>query len=91
MSGPGWTIESLTVLSLFRQGDKLYGYGVHKQTQLAIGTVFGILKRFEGEGLLASTMESVDPRLSSRVPRNFYKITDAGRDTLRTIRELCST
>lgn len=89
--GPAWTLEALTVLSLFKSGAKHHCHAIHQQTGLAVGTVHGILRRFEGGGILASTMETVDPRLSSRVPRIFYKITDDGRHTMRTLRDLLST
>ena len=91
MSGHVLTIEALTVLSLFKGGAKLHGHAIHQQTGYNPGTVNNMLHRLADYGILSSTVEAVDHRLSSRVPRIFYKLTDDGRQTMREIRDLCST
>ena len=50
-----------------------YGYELAQATRLASGTLYPILMRLEGGGLLEARWELSDGR-----PRHVYRLTDAG-------------
>ena len=50
-----------------------YGYDVARATGLASGTLYPILMRLEGRGLLEARWE-----LSERRPRHVYRLTEVG-------------
>lgn len=74
------------VLSTFVQGE-MYGYQVVKEIerrsdgffQLKEGTLYPILHRLEGQGLLQARWETTPNGLE----RRYYALTDAGREALR--------
>lgn len=53
-----------------------YGYELMKAAKLASGTLYPILGRLEGEGLVASAWETPGPE--SQRPRRYYKLTGDG-------------
>jgi PadR family transcriptional regulator, regulatory protein PadR len=56
-----------------------YGFDVMDATGLPSGTVYPILRRLDGEGLLRSAWEKhADAQREQRPPRRYYEITPAG-------------
>ena len=73
----------LTVLS--QLGERQYGYSLgqllaEKGLQIDQGTLYPLLRRLEGQGLLESEWSLEGPR-----PRRYYVIGDAGRETMQTL------
>jgi DNA-binding PadR family transcriptional regulator len=54
-----------------------YGYDLSKETVLKSGTLYPILMRLEGQGLLETCWE--DPPVPGRPPRHLYRLTTSGR------------
>ncbi len=80
---------SLVLLSILSQADEpLYGYRIAKlmdsgdkgAPMMKQGALYPVLRSLHGSGLLESY---VDPSVSGP-PRRYYKITDAGLETLKT-------
>ncbi len=74
----------LAILSMARE--QTYGYALAKalgERGLGVeeGTLYPILRRLEKHGLLESLWEMGEAR-----PRKYYVITDAGRESLRSLR-----
>jgi PadR family transcriptional regulator, regulatory protein PadR len=60
-----------------------FGFDVMDATGLPSGTVYPILRRLDGEGMLTSAWEDVDSaRQEQRPPRRYYEITAAGEKVL---------
>ena len=60
-----------------------YGFDIMDATGLPSGTVYPILRRLDGEGLLASAWEKqADAQREQRPPRRYYDITAAGEALL---------
>ena len=56
-----------------------YGFDIMDATGLPSGTVYPILRRLDGEGLLASAWErQAEAQKAQRPPRRYYEITAAG-------------
>jgi PadR family transcriptional regulator, regulatory protein PadR len=53
-----------------------YGYDLSKETQLTPGTLYPLLERLEGQGLLESEWRPSE--LDGRPPRHAYRLTRAG-------------
>jgi DNA-binding PadR family transcriptional regulator len=62
-----------------KPSERLHGYELMHLTGLASGTLYPILMRFEREGWLSSTWETVDPREEGRPRRRLYMITGSGQ------------
>jgi PadR family transcriptional regulator PadR len=77
-------IAALVLLSvLSRAVEPMYGYQIAKlikeeASTIKQGTLYPVLRALESSGLLES---EVEPSIS-RPPRRYYRITEAGRDTL---------
>jgi PadR family transcriptional regulator PadR len=75
------TVQTRRVLAEFLKDHdaELYGVQIRKATGLHPGTIYPILERLEGAGLLASRWE---PRPSGiypgRPPRHYYCLTSEG-------------
>ena len=60
-----------------------HGFDIMDATGLPSGTVYPILRRLDGEGLLDSTWEEpADAQREGRPPRRYYAITTAGEGML---------
>ena len=60
-----------------------YGFDIMDVTGLPSGTVYPILRRLDGEGLLGSTWEKqASAQKEQRPPRRYYEITSAGERML---------
>ena len=77
-------IAALVLLSvLSRAVEPMYGYQIAKlikeeNSTIKQGTLYPVLRALESSGLLES---EVEPSVSGP-PRRYYRITEAGRDTL---------
>ena len=77
-------IAALVLLSvLSRAVEPMYGYQIAKlikeeASTIKQGTLYPVLRALESSGLLES---EVEPSVSGP-PRRYYRITEAGRDTL---------
>ena len=63
--------------------DEVYGLQVVRATGLGAGTVYGILRRLENEGLLDTHWEQVDPADAGRPPRYYYRLNGEGARVAR--------
>ena len=74
-----------TAIVLFAVGRGLrYGFDIIDATGLPSGTVYPVLRRLEGAGLLKSSWERVQTaREAQRPPRRYYQLTGAGAESLR--------
>jgi DNA-binding PadR family transcriptional regulator len=59
--------------------DQAYGLQVVRATGLPAGSVYGILRRLEDEGLLSSRWEQLDSAEAGRPPRRYYQLNGSGR------------
>ena len=76
------SITTLSVLHAIRDG-VVYGFDILDATGLESGTVYPILSRLEGDGLLTSTWESeARAHADGRPARRYYAITRAGKTAL---------
>ena len=85
--------SALVLLSVLNNAtEPMYGYQVAKLIEgqreevpmLKQGALYPVLRSLEGSGLLQS---EVEPSVSGP-PRRYYRITDAGRSTLKRWREM---
>jgi DNA-binding PadR family transcriptional regulator len=73
---------ALVLLALAR--GQRHGFDVLDATGLPSGTVYPILRRLEGAGLVRSRWEAVQrARDEGRPPRRYYELTGAGAESLR--------
>jgi DNA-binding PadR family transcriptional regulator len=78
-------VLEIFVLSVLRTGP-VHGYELKRRvqrpslTRLSNNSLYPMLRRFEGEGLVTKTVEAQDGKPN----RNIYEITDAGRERLRS-------
>ena len=77
------TRPTALVLAALARGVR-HGFDVLDATGLPSGTVYPILRRLEGAGLVKSRWESVQiARDDGRPPRRYYELTGAGAEALR--------
>jgi len=74
------TLNGLRVLRLFNKNKNrwLAGSEISEVLNLVNGTLYPLLKRFEGAGLLQGKWEKGNPRNLKRPLKRFYRITDLG-------------
>jgi len=78
-------ISALVLLSILsRATEPMYGYQIAKlikeeASSIKQGTLYPVLRTLESSGLLES---EVEPSVSGP-PRRYYRITEAGHDTLK--------
>jgi DNA-binding PadR family transcriptional regulator len=73
------------VLLALADGEK-HGYAIlkeiarrtHEEVRLSTGTLYGIIRRLEGDGLIAESRERPEPSLDDE-RRRYYRLTDFGR------------
>ncbi len=84
---------ALVLLGVLKQASApMYGYQISKYIEASCentpimkqGALYPVLRALESGGLLES---EVEPSVSGP-PRRYYRITDAGRETLETWREI---
>lgn len=74
------TIETLQVLAAIasRPSDKHYGLELASAAQLPRGSIYPLLARLEGAGLVSSEWEDIDESGAGRRRRRYYTLTAAG-------------
>src|SRR5579863_442750 len=60
-----------------------YGYDLMKAAGLPSGTLYPMLARLEGEGLVSSQWESLPGEAGGRPPRKYYRLTGEGARVAR--------
>lgn len=78
---------TLILLVLNQLKEPMYGYNLVKQLQdngipIEANTLYPLMRRLEGQGLLKSEWETSEPK-----PRKYYSITDDGNIVLQRTRE----
>jgi len=74
---------ALFVLQALAQGHR-FGFDIMDATRLPSGTVYPILRRLEGQGLVGSAWEEGErARKANRPRRRNYQLTRAGREHLQ--------
>lgn len=75
------------VLQAISQGHR-YGFEIMHAARLPSGTVYPLLRRLEGSGMVESRWEdALDAQEDGRPPRRYYQITPDGRKALAETRE----
>jgi len=66
----------------------VYGFSIMEMTGLPSGTVYPAMRRLERDELIRSQWEKqAIADAEQRPPRKYYKLTPAGRETLRASRK----
>ena len=81
------SMPMLHVLISLADGEK-HGYAIIKEVrrrtdekvQLSPGTLYPVIKRLLGSGMIAESSERPDPSLDDE-RRRYYRLTDQGRET----------
>ena len=75
-----FSLSTLKVLSqLSKDAKPTYGFALATQTGLRSGSLYPILKRLEGDGLVKSQWEQLNPAEAGRPPRRYLSLTQKGR------------
>lgn len=77
---------TLILLVLSQLKEPMYGYNLVKKLSdsgipMDANTLYPLMRRLEGQGLLASKWE-----VGAQKPRKYYQLTDMGREVLEKIR-----
>ena len=76
-------VLELCVLALLSRGDS-YGYDIAAKLAEAIdmgeGTIYPLMRRLQGDGLVETYLKESD----SGPPRKYFRLTEAGRESLET-------
>ena len=76
-------VLELCVLALLSRGDS-YGYDIAAKLAEAIdmgeGTIYPLMRRLQGDGLVETYLKESD----SGPPRKYFRLTEAGRESLAT-------
>ncbi|HEX9885523.1 MAG TPA: PadR family transcriptional regulator [Longimicrobiales bacterium] len=80
------TYPAACVLQALAIGER-YGFSIMDATGLSSGTVYQILRRFEGEGLVASCWEEGEEPKLGRPRRRYYELTGEGERALERAAE----
>lgn len=86
---PPLTPTMFEVLIALADGEK-HGYAIIKEvsrrtggrTVLSAGTLYTIIRRFEGDGIIEESSNRPDPALDDE-RRRYYRLTDFGRKAAR--------
>jgi DNA-binding PadR family transcriptional regulator len=77
------------IMKLLEENGKMYGYEITQkvkaitQGELIEGALYPALHKLEAEGILDVEIEKVDNRM-----RKYYKLTEAGTETVNRLAEL---
>lgn len=85
MTGP---LERVLRVLLEDPASRRYGYDLMKKADVASGTLYPLLTRLEGEGLVTSHWETPGEAGQAARPRKYYKLTGEGERVAR--RELAA-
>ncbi len=79
------TLPAASVLQAIADGAG-YGFSIMEATDLASGTVYQVLRRFECSGLVSSQWEqSAESAGTGRPRRRYYELTQTGEETLARV------
>ena len=79
--------NAAVVLQALSQGHG-YGFEIMRVAELPSGTVYPLLRRLEGSGLVTSRWEDgTDPAEEGRPLRRYYRVTAEGERSLAAARE----
>jgi PadR family transcriptional regulator, regulatory protein PadR len=81
--GPSSQMEKLLAVLAEAPTQWFYGYPLMKATGLQSGTLYPLLVRMEGQGLVAS--EWREPEQAGRPPRHAYRLTAEGVALARSL------
>lgn len=76
---------------MYRTGSSLHGYELMQEAEVASGTLYPLLMRFEESGLLTSKWEQPEPDASGRPRRRLYQLTALGQRTAQELMHNFST
>jgi PadR family transcriptional regulator, regulatory protein PadR len=84
-SGPRMTAQTLALLSamLSRPDEWRYGLELSKDARLPPGSIYAILARLLGSGILERVWEEIDPSEEGRPRRRLYRLTPEGEAVAR--------
>ena len=60
---------------MYKTGSSLHGYELMQQAEVASGTLYPLLMRFEEAGLLSSRWEQAEPDASGRPHQQLYQLS----------------
>ncbi|SEJ51354.1 Transcriptional regulator PadR-like family protein [Deinococcus reticulitermitis] len=79
--------NALRVLAgLYHGTEPHYGLSLSRALGLGNGTLYPILDKLEGAGLIVGEWEAIDPHAAGRRPRRFYTLTGEGIRTFEAER-----
>jgi DNA-binding PadR family transcriptional regulator len=86
--------ELLVLLSVLRLGNKTYGVPIVEELErnrcrMSVATVYVILSRLEGRGLVVSVVGEVTPERGGRAKR-YFRVTAKGVRRVRSIQRTLS-
>ena len=86
--------ELLVLLAVLRLGNKTYGVPIveeleQNRSRMSVATVYVILGRLEGRGLVASTVGEATPERGGRAKR-YFRVTAKGVRRVRSIQRTLS-
>ena len=80
LTGP---LERVLRVFLADVSARRYGYDLMKAARLPSGTLYPMLARLEGEGLVSSQWEARQDNDGGRPPRKYYQLTGEGARVAR--------
>ena len=81
----GGNLAQLRILEAL-DGKRRTGFQIGEAADMAVGTVYPVLRRMEAEGLITSEWHEPAMKWSANRPR-YYALTDEGRHRLHVWRE----
>ena len=75
------SFQTLRVLGVMlqRPDSDYYGLELIELARVSAGTLYPVLARLERYAWLESNWENIDPRVTGRSPRRYYRLTDQGK------------
>ena len=73
------TYHMLVVVGVLLSNGKTYGQAIREKTGIGAGTLYPLLKRLEGAGIVLGIKEAGTPKNRKRPLRIYYEPTDAGK------------
>ena len=64
-----------------------YGLEIARRTGIGSGSLYPVLARLEGNGLVSGEWESIDAAAEGRPPRRYYRLTASGREMAEEARQ----
>lgn len=85
MNTPRPTRNVLQVYAALLRGHagKNYALELSKEAKVSVGTIYAVMARLEGAGLVTSQIEEDTASLLGRPPRRYYMLTGRGQGVAR--------